>query len=221
MTWNACSTSDWRLYVILDAGVLRGRDVVEVARAAMDGGADVLQYRDKTGSAREMLRQVERLVPVCRDADVPLIVNDHLDIARLAGAAGVHLGQDDLPVAKARMLAGERMWIGQSTHSVEQLERAAAEPVTYIAVGPVFPTPTKPTYDSIGLSLIREAAQRLRHPWLAIGGIDLTNIDQVLEAGATRVAVVRAVAGAEDITSAARAIKQRLREHLVPRSGDH
>lgn len=210
MSWNASSTFDWRLYVILDADVLGRRDVADCAASAIDGGADVLQYRDKHGHTREVLRQVERLQPVCAAAGIPLIVNDHLDVARCAGATGVHLGQDDLPLARARELVGDRLWLGQSTHSIEHMERAAAEGATYIAVGPVFPTPTKPDYGSVGLELVRQAAQRLKRPWLAIGGIDLSNIDQVLDAGAARVAVVRAVAGADDIASAARALKQRL-----------
>lgn len=210
MPWNKPSTGDWRLYVILDEAVLRGRDIIAAALLAIEGGADVLQYRDKHASARTVRQQVDRLAPACHDHGVPLIVNDHLDVALSAGAAGVHLGQDDLPLQRARAAAGPALWIGQSTHSVEQLERAASDGASYVAVGPVFATPTKPEYGSVGLSLVREAAARLRLPWLAIGGIDSTNVDCVLDAGATRVAVVRAIAGAEDITDATRVLKQRL-----------
>ena len=191
--------------------MLRGRDVVDAASAAIDGGADILQYRDKLSPVREILAQAARLAPVCAESGVPLIINDHVDAALSARATGVHLGQDDMPLPQARRLAGAELWIGQSTHTIAQFERAATQDATYIAVGPVFPTPTKPAYGSVGLSLVREAAQRLQSPWLAIGGIDLTNIDRVLAAGATRVAVVRAVAGAEDIRAAARALKKRLK----------
>ncbi len=210
MPWNERSAFDWSLYVILDADVLAGRDPVEAAKAAIQGGADVLQYRAKRSAPRTILAQLERLQPICAEAKVPLIVNDHLDLALAAQATGVHLGQDDLPLSHARHLAGDACWLGRSTHSFAQAEQAARDGATYIAVGPVFPTPTKPDAASVGLALIRQVAPCLTRPWLAIGGIDLTNVEQVLEAGATRVAVVRAVVGASDIEQATRALKQRL-----------
>ena len=200
----------WRLYVILDPAAAGGRDLRELATAALRGGADVLQLRDKRGSVREILREAARILPLARGAGIPLLLNDRPDLAAAAGADGVHLGQDDLPVADARRLLGPAAIIGTSTHSLEQAQAALEEPVDYIALGPIFATPTKPNYGHVGLDLIRPVVAQARCPVVCIGGIELATLDHVLEAGASCVAVVRAVCAAADPEAAARRLKSRL-----------
>jgi len=183
-----------------------------VAAAAIRGGADVLQFRDKAASARTFLKDAERLLSVARRANVPLIINDRVDIACALGADGVHLGQDDLPLEAARRVLGPGRLIGRSTHSLEQARAAEAEGADYIGCGPIFQTPTKPDYGSIGTELIGQVIDAVRIPVVCIGGIDAWNIAEVLRAGAQRVAVVRAVCAAGDPESAARELKQALEQ---------
>lgn len=218
MTSSANSCSAWALYVIIDRASSRGRDLAELTAAAIRGGADVIQLRDKQASARALLREATRLLTLTRAAGLPLILNDRADVARAAGADGVHLGQEDLPLAAAREELGPKALIGVSTHSRAQAMEAQAAGADYIGFGPIFPTPTKPDYGSIGTGLIREVAARVRVPIVCIGGIDVTNLDDVLRAGARCVAVVRAVCGAADPEAAARALKQRLMKfpHATP-----
>lgn len=211
------SLSKCRLYVIIDRAASGGRDLADVASAAVRGGADVLQFRDKTASARAFLQEAERLLSVARRADVPLIINDRVDIACAVGADGVHLGQDDLPLAAARRVLGPGRLIGRSTHSLEQARDAEAEGADYIGCGPMFQTPTKPDYGSVGTELIGRVTDTVRIPVVCIGGIDRGNLAAVLEAGADRVAVVRAVCAAGDPESAARELKQALEQfHRQP-----
>ena len=216
MTSNAPFSLNWQLYVILDRAALRGRDPAEAAAAAIRGGADALQWRDKTGSAREILAAAGRILPVARGAGVPLILNDRADLARAAGADGVHLGQEDLPISEARTTLGPGRLVGQSTHSLEQALAAQAEGADYIGFGPIFPTPTKPAYGSLGLAPLRQAAPKIRIPLVCIGGIDRTNAPQVLEAGGRCVAVVRAICASADPESSARELKQLLVQFSRP-----
>lgn len=172
-------------------------------RAALDGGVDVLQLRCKELEALPYLRLAERVAELARNAGVPFIVNDRPDVALAVGADGVHLGQQDLPLEWARRIVPGRI-LGRSSHESAQAERAVAEGASYFAVGPVWPTPTKPGRAAAGLSYVREVAARtISIPWFAIGGITLDNVEQVLEAGATRVALVRAVLDAPDPAEAA------------------
>lgn len=210
MTSNAPSCSAWRLYVIIDRAAAGRRPLAEIADAAIRGGADVLQLRDKTASAKTLLAEATTLLRLTRAAGIPLIINDHPDIAHAAGADGVHLGQDDAPVAAARRLLGPECLIGKSTHSLEQARAAEAEGPDYIGVGPIFSTPTKPDYDQVGLRLIGQVAEAVAMPAVCIGGINEDNIEQVLEAGAQRAAVVRAVCAAADPEAAARRLKDAL-----------
>ncbi len=210
MTSNGNSCSAWRLYVIVDAAAARGRDLAQIAEHAIRGGADVIQLRAKAVSTRSLLEHAERLRRVTAGR-VPLIINDRLDVALAVGADGVHLGQDDLPVGKARELLGRRpLIIGKSTHSLDQALEAEREATEYVAVGPVYATPTKPDYGNVGLELVRQAAAKLLKPIVAIGGIDASTLALVRHAGARCVAVVRAVCGADDPESAARSLKQAL-----------
>lgn len=205
-------SSGWQLYVIVDRAACRDRDLAEVTAAAIRGGADVIQLRDKAASADALRRQAQRLLPITRDARIPLIINDRADVVASVGADGVHLGQGDGPIQETRTILGPNRLIGRSTHSLEQALAAQAEGADYLGLGPIFPTPTKPESTSVGTGLITQVKPRIRLPMVCIGGIDCTNVSEVLTAGAACVAVVRAVCGASDPESAARALKALLEQ---------
>ncbi len=195
-----------RLYVIT-CPPKSGPDGYEpMVRAACEGGADVVQFRDKLITGKERYRLAARLRKICRDAGVLFIVNDALEVALAVEADGVHLGQDDLPVAEAKKLMHpmgvKNFLVGCSTHSLEQAREAERQGADYIGIGPVFATPTKPTYNPVGLGLIRAVTSEVKVPHVAIGGIDASNVNQVLAAGARCVAVVRAVCGQENVRDA-------------------
>ena len=201
---------NWKLYAITDPAGLENRSLVEVVRAAIEGGADVIQLRDKTATDEQMIGQARQLLEMTRPAGIPLIINDRPEVAQKAGADGVHLGQEDLDLESARRLLGEGALIGRSTHSREQALRAQAEGFDYIGVGPVFQTPTKPSYEPVGLDLVRFVSQNIRVPFVAIGGIDEANVGRGSGAGARTVAVVRALMRAEDPKEAARNILKKM-----------
>jgi thiamine-phosphate pyrophosphorylase len=165
---------------------------LDLARAFLDGGATVIQLRAKTLDSGPFLGLCDALVAAAAPAGARVIVNDRVDLAQVSGAAGVHVGQDDLPPAAARALLGPAAIVGYSTHSVAQIAQALREPVSYIAVGPVFGTRTKDTgYDAVGLGLVRAArAAAGATPVVAIGGITLDTAASVLAAGATSVAII-------------------------------
>ncbi|HEY5058384.1 MAG TPA: thiamine phosphate synthase [Gaiellaceae bacterium] len=190
-----------RLYLVHDGDL-------EIAEAALRGGADIIQLRVKETPDDELLERARALRRLCTAHGALFIVNDSAELAVRVDADGVHVGQDDLPVAEARRIVGSDRIVGLSTHSAAQIE--AAESVDYIAVGPVFATPTKPGRPAVGLELVQTAARTATVPWFAIGGIDEGNVDDVRAAGATRIAVVRAVARAPDAECAARALRDRL-----------
>jgi thiamine-phosphate pyrophosphorylase len=209
--WQAMSRSerlqDARLYFI--AGALPGgRPLAEVLPAALRGGVDLFQLRMKDARDDEILAAAAVARAACDDAGALFILNDRPDLAAAAGADGVHVGQDDLPLDVARALAGDDRLVGRSTHSPEQL--AAARDADYAGVGPLHATPTKPGRPAVGLGLVEHAAVHAPVPWFAIGGIDLATVDAVLAAGARRIAVVRAIAEAQDPEAAARALRARL-----------
>ncbi|MDD7811820.1 thiamine phosphate synthase [Mycobacterium sp. CSUR Q5927] len=203
---------DARLYLCTDARREKG-DLAEFAEAALAGGADVIQLRDKGSpgeqqfgplEARDELAALEILGAAARRHGALLAVNDRADIARAAGADVLHLGQHDLPLAIAREIVGPDVLIGRSTHDGQQVTAALTEPVDYFCVGPCWPTPTKPGREAPGLELLQFAAdQRADKPWFAIGGIDAERLPQVLGAGAGRVVVVRAITAAQDPQAAA------------------
>jgi thiamine-phosphate pyrophosphorylase len=176
--------------VDVDAAARVGLGPVDLARAFLDGGARFLQLRAKHLSGADFLDAATAIVALGHAAQAIVIVNDRADIAKLAGADGVHLGQDDLAPAAARAILGDQAIVGLSTHTVEQIERAAREPVSYVAIGPVFGTTTKATgYEAVGLDMVRRAAGRGR-PVVAIGGITLETAGSVIAAGAASVAVI-------------------------------
>ena len=212
-----------RLYLCTDARRERG-DLAEFADAALAGGVDVIQLRDKGSAgearfgaleARQELAALEILADAARRHGALFAVNDRADVARAAGADVLHLGQDDLPVSIARDVIGAGPLIGRSTHDDAQVADAVAAAgsgsIDYFCVGPCWPTPTKPGRAAPGLELVRiAAASESAVPWFAIGGIDAERLAQVLEAGAERVVVVRAITAAEDPTAAAAELKSAL-----------
>lgn len=205
--------ADARLYLCTDARTERG-DLAEFADAALAGGVDIIQLRDKALEARHELVALEVLGQACRRHGALLAVNDRADVALAAGAQVLHLGQDDLPVGWARRVLGADVVIGRSTHDPAQAADAAAQPgVDYFCTGPCWPTPTKPGRPTAGLDLVRgTAATAPDRPWFAIGGIESTaRLDEVLAAGADRVVVVRAITEAADPQAVAAAFAQRLR----------
>jgi thiamine-phosphate pyrophosphorylase len=189
-----------RLYLIAPARP----DLDEFLEAAVRGGVDLVQIREKAMADGELLRVLRRAREITRRLGVPLVVNDRPDLGVLAGADFVHLGQEDLPVEAASRFG---LGVGLSTHTRGEIDAAAAD---YIGVGPVFATPTKAGRPAVGLDLVRYAAGRARQPWFAIGGIDGANVGDVVAAGARRVAVVRAIGDAADPERAARELREAL-----------
>ena len=207
----------FEFYAITDQRTALGRGDEEVAYQLIKGGATCLQYRAKQVSAREQWNSAIELRRLTLNAGVLFIINDRVDLALDCGADGVHLGQDDLPAAVARQICGPDIVIGLSSHDEQQAAAAATRPeADYYCTGPVWPTPTKPGRPAPGLPLVRFAAglgdgQGGGRPWFAIGGIDLGNLGQVLDAGARRVVVVRAITEADDPAAAAAGLSARLR----------
>jgi len=199
------------LCVITDARLAPGQDHLAVARAALAGGADMIQLRDKGGDLRALLPQARAIQALCRSRGAIFIVNDRLDLALAAEADGVHVGQEDLPAEAARPLLKPGRLLGVSTHSREQAEAALASGADYIGFGPMFRTGTKDTgYTPRGLEGLHAIRMAVGLPILAIGGISLENVAAVIAAGATAPAVISGVVAAPDITTAAAAFRARV-----------
>jgi thiamine-phosphate pyrophosphorylase len=197
---HAPSPADRRLYLVTPT-----RPGFEgFLEAAISGGVDIVQVRERELSDGDLLRALEEARAVTRRLGVPLVVNDRPDLAVLCGADYVHVGQDDLPVDAARRFG---LGVGLSTHARREIDAAAAD---YIAVGPVFETPTKAGRAAVGVELVGYAAERARVPWFAVGGIDPSNIAAVVAAGARRIAVVRAIVDSPDPERAARDLRAAL-----------
>lgn len=202
---------DVRLCLVTDRRFLGERSLVKVVEEAIRGGVDMIQLREKGMEARPWLELAGQLARLCRKNKVFFIVNDRVDIAAASGADGVHLGQDDFPVAAARKFLGRNKIIGKSTHSIDQARAALKEEVDYLAVGPIFWTDTKTIDRPVGPQLVGQVRRLTRKPILAIGGIKPENAASVIAAGATGVAVVSALMAAPDMQEAA----GRLRRVLV------
>ncbi|WP_411732228.1 thiamine phosphate synthase [Paeniglutamicibacter sp.] len=210
---TAPSLATARLYLCTDARRERG-DFVDFLRAAYAGGVDIIQLRDKSIDAAEELELLHVLRGVAAEFGKPFSVNDRADLAMLSGAPVFHVGQTDLPLPGVRSLLGPSVILGLSSHDPAQITAAASDPNTdYFCVGPLWATPTKPGRAAVGLEMVEHAASlETAKPWFAIGGIDLSNVEQVVAAGASRIVVVRAITDAEDPSAAARALLSRLPE---------
>jgi thiamine-phosphate pyrophosphorylase len=204
---------DALLYLVCDLNPA-GRALAGVLAPALAGGVDIVQLRDKGASAAELVAGAAIARALCDDAGALLIVNDRPELVQAAGADGCHVGQDDMEPAAARARAGAGALVGQSTHFPDEIDDATD--VDYIGVGPVYATPTKPGRHPVGVELVRFAAWHAHVPFFAIGGIDLDTIHDVVAAGATRVAVVRAITEAADPQAAAAALRAALTEVRSP-----
>ncbi|MEY2497507.1 MAG: thiamine-phosphate pyrophosphorylase [Verrucomicrobiota bacterium] len=207
---TADDLSRCRLYGILDLSYVDVGSARAVIDKMIDGGVDLIQLRAKAQPTAEVAKLAAELHRPTRECGVPLVINDHPEIARNVRAAGVHIGQDDVPIAKAREIAGANCMVGKSTHSVGQAIRAFYEGADYIGFGPIFATPTKPDYSPIGLDEIRKVHEAVRIPIFCIGGIKLENLPAVIAAGARRVVIVSGLLQAKDIASYARSAKKLL-----------
>jgi thiamine-phosphate pyrophosphorylase len=207
--------ADCKLYTFVDTAYLHGRAPEVVAQQLCDGGSDLIQLRAKKSSPEEIRAMAEKILPITRRAGVGLVINDHLEIAKVVGAEFCHLGQEDFFDAGHKHVSEIRnpkaeIRIGLSTHAPEQAKRALAAGADYVAIGPVYATGTKPTAKPVTLEYVRWAAANATVPWFAIGGINLQTMDAVLEAGARRVCVVSAILNAPDVAKACAEFKSRL-----------
>ncbi|MER5416616.1 thiamine phosphate synthase [Streptomyces virginiae] len=207
--------SDARLYLCTDARKRQG-DLPEFLDAVLSSGVDIVQLRDKGMEAGEELEHLQVFAEAARRHGKLLAVNDRADVAHAIGSDVLHLGQGDIPVPAARAILDRRVLIGRSCHAEDEVDAAVAEAgVDYFCTGPCWPTPTKPGRHAPGLDLVRYAASLEKdRPWFAIGGIDGSNLDEVLDAGATRIVVVRALTEATDPGAAAAELAKRVRARL-------
>lgn len=209
------SLAQSQLYTFVDTAYLRGRPAAEVAQQLCDGGSDIIQLRAKHSTPEEITAMAEAILPITRAAGISLVINDHFRLALQLGAPFCHLGQEDFFDAGFTLvdqIAGcpRQIQVGLSTHAPEQARRALVAGPDYLAIGPVFATPTKPGRPPVTLDYVRWAAENVRLPWFAIGGITLDNLDSVLAAGARRICVVSAILNAPDTAEACRQFKRRL-----------
>jgi len=203
---------DLSVYVITDRRAAGGRSILDVVRAAIRGGATVVQLREKEASTREMIELGQALHQITRAAGVPLIVNDRVDVALAIDAEGVHVGQDDMPAHLARRLIGSERILGVSAGTVEEARQAERDGADYLGVGDVYGTPTKPDAGvPIGVAGLAEIARAVSVPVVGIGGITAENAAAVIQAGAAGVAVISAVMGAADPEAAARRLREAMR----------
>lgn len=201
-----------RLYFVCEAAP-NGRDPEPLLRAALDGGVDIIQLREKEAPNRVIERAAATFRRVCDTYAVPFILNDDPELAVAVRADGVHIGQDDMPVAEARAMIGPDRLLGLSTHTEQQIAAAhrtnrEGTPIDHISVGPINETPTKPGRPATGLALINHAATTATLPFFAIGGIDPENVLEVLRAGARRICVVRSIRDAADPAATARSLRR-------------
>ena len=204
---------NWHLYLITDEQLSKGRSHQEIARLAIEGGADVIQLRDKTASSRKLYEDAMAIREITRAANVIFIVNDRLDIALAVDADGVHVGQEDLPATIARQLIGKNKILGVSAETLEQAIQADKDGADYLGVGPIFEArSTKPDAgEPLGLLLLKQVHQQCQAPIIAIGGINSSNAREVIRSGADGIAVISAVVAADDVAVASRELKNLVR----------
>jgi thiamine-phosphate pyrophosphorylase len=208
---------DYSLYLVTDRGLARGRSTVEVVKAAVSGGVTCIQLREKDCSTLEFIEQARAIKNFLEEREVPLIINDRLDVALAVGADGVHLGQSDMPLEMARKIAGSSMLIGISAESVQDAVEAENGGADYLGVSPIYATPTKTdTAPPLGIQGLREIKNRVKIPLVGIGGLNNSNAAEVIRNGADGVAVVSAIMAAEDPETAAMNLKQIINEARNP-----
>lgn len=194
---NKFRMQDRKLYLVTNSDSFESDDAfLDAVASALKGGVDILQLREKNACAKKVIELGKKVRELCSLYNALFIVNDRIDIAKIVKADGVHLGQDDADIDSAREMLGENAIVGISTHAPEQALKAVEGGADYIGVGPVFVTPTKPGRSSVGLEYVKWSAENIAIPFFAIGGIDLENCKDVLNAGADRIAVVRAIINA-------------------------
>ena len=196
--------TECRLYGIIDLGYVERRDAARIAEQMVEGGVDLIQLRGKNKSIGELMELSAELHEWTTKSSTPLIVNDHAEIARRVPVEGVHVGQSDNTIQLARQKAARKILVGKSTHSLEQARAAQSEGADYIGFGPIFATPTKPDYTPIGLEDVRRVHAEVILPIFCIGGINIDNLQSVIDAGAKRVVMVSALLKAHNIVDYAR-----------------
>ncbi|WP_100374596.1 thiamine phosphate synthase [Bacillus sp. FJAT-45037] len=191
---------DFKLYAITGEEFHPERDLIEVMEEAILGGVDIIQLRDKKSKKIDVLKKAKALRELTRKHDVTFIVNDHIDVALAVDADGIHVGQDDLPLEEARKVVGPDKIIGISTHVIEEARLAEQGGADYIGVGPIFETNSKEdVVDPVTTAYVKQVVEEITIPFVALGGIKLHNVDQVLDAGATRICMISEIVGANDI----------------------
>ncbi len=207
---------DYSLYLVTDRSLSKGRSTAEIVAAAVAGGVSCIQLREKSCGTREFLNEALALQPLLKSRNIPLIINDRLDIALAIEADGVHLGQSDMPIGMARKIAGTSLIIGISAESVEDALRAEQQGADYIGISPVFSTPTKTdTAPPLGLEGVRQIRALVDIPLVGIGGIQLDNAESVIAAGADGIAVVSAIVSAADPAGASKKLKTLIDQALA------
>ena len=200
-----------RLYVLISSNITK-KSVKETARLVIDGGADTVQLREKTISDSKFISLAREVRDITTKRGSLLIINDRVHVVRKVNADGIHLGQQDMSALEARNIIGDEKIIGVSTHSITQARQAQKDGADYIAIGPIYPTSTKDHEPSVGIEIIHEISEAVSIPIIAIGAITLENLDEVLKAGASRIAVCSAIIGSKDIYSSTRQFKEKLGE---------
>lgn len=199
----------WGLYAVLDRSWLKGREIRKVAAELLEGGADVIQYRDKVSATRAMVENARAILELTRRHGIPLIINDRLDVALAADADGLHIGSEDLPEKDARKWIGKKRILGVSVASLEDFQASSA--ADYFGVGALFPTSSKQDAMLCGTGLVRQIRPLTALPVIGIGGINLDNVREALSAGCDGVAVLSAILGTDSVLDAARRFAECIR----------
>ena len=192
---------DYSIYLVTDEIALKGRELLPVVEEALQGGVTLVQYRNKNAEGGNLYAEALALKELCDKYNVPLIIDDRLDIAIAVGAAGVHIGQEDIPCNIARQVLGDDYIIGVSAHNPEEARKAIVDGADYLGCGAVYATTTKAKVTALGLDGLAEIRKAVDIPMVGIGGVDLTNVKDVLATGVEGAAIVRAILGAEDVTA--------------------
>lgn len=200
-----------QLYAIADPGLCLNRDLIKLISLAIEGGAQMIQFRDKESSDKEFLEKAKEIQEITRRKKIPLIINDRVDVAKLIDAEGVHIGEDDLPVKEARRILGSEKIIGASACDLKTAKLKEKEGADYIGLGPIFETSSKNIERPLGINILEEANEVLDVPVFPIGGINLGNLEQTISAGTKRIAVISAIFMAEDVKKATKELLRRLK----------